>query len=65
MHNKTPIKVIKKNAVRIYKTREAAKHGTARNTGREIAATVSGWVREFQLRSKESKPVFDSLFAQN
>jgi hypothetical protein len=65
MHSKTPIKVIKKNDVRFYKTTTITKQSTKTNTRREIASTVSGWVNEFQLQGKGTKQSFDCLFAQN
>ena len=65
MHSKAPIKVIKKNAVKFYKTTTVTKENPKMNTTREIASTVSGWVNEFQFRSKANRQTFDSLFAQN
>jgi hypothetical protein len=65
MHSTAPIKVIKKNAVKFHKTTTVAKENPKINTTREIASTVSGWVNEFQFRSKATRQTFDSLFAQN
>lgn len=65
MHSRTQIKVIKKNAVKIYKTPEVAKESSARQVKREIVSTVSGWVSEFQMRRNETKPTLEYLFAQN
>ena len=65
MHSKTPIKVIKKNDVRFYKTTTITKQSPKTNTTQVIASTVSSWVNEFQLRSKGTKQSFDCLFAQN
>ena len=65
MQSKTQIKVIKKNAVKFHKTTTVRKENPKRNTTRDIALTVSGWVDEFQLRSKATNQTFDCLFAQN
>ena len=65
MHNKTQIKVIKKNDAEFYKTKPALDKSPKKNTTREIASTVSGWVNEFQLRSRTTKQTFDCLFIQN
>ncbi len=57
------IKVIKKNAVRIYKTPVLEVKNLKQQAVREMAATVSDWVGEFQQRRrKEQKQALNLLF---
>lgn len=58
------IKVIKKNALANYQMPVVSEKKPKQNTEREIAASVSGWVSEFQQRRREdAKQSFNGLFA--
>lgn len=61
---KLNIKVIKKEAVEIYKTSVAVENKPKRKISCQIASNVSGWVNEFQHRRREEqKKAFNHLFA--
>ena len=63
MKNRVKIRVIKKNAVRIYKTPVLEVKNLKQQAVREMAATVSDWVGEFQQRRrKEQKQALNLLF---
>lgn len=63
MKRQVKIKVIKKNAVRIYKTPVLEVKNLKQRAVREIAATVSDWVGEFQeRRRKEQRQALNLLF---
>lgn len=62
MKSKIKIKVIKKNAVRIYKTPVLEVKNLKQRAVREMAATVSDWVGEFQQqRRNETKQALTFL----
>ena len=64
MKSQVKIKVIKKNAVRIYITPVLEVQNLKQRAAREMAATVSDWVGEFQQRRrKEQKQALNLLFA--
>jgi hypothetical protein len=64
MKSRVKIKVIKKNAVRIYKTPVLEVKNLKQQAVREMAATVSDWIGEFQQRRrKEQKQALNLLFA--
>jgi len=63
MKSQIKITVIKKNAVRIYKTPVLEVKNLKQQAVREMAATVSDWVGEFQQRRrKEQKQALNLLF---
>jgi hypothetical protein len=63
MKSQVKIKVIKKNAVKIYKTPVLEVKNLKQQVVREMAATVSDWVGEFQQRRrKEQKQALNLLF---
>ncbi len=64
MKSQVKIRIIKKNAVRIYKTPVLEVKNLKQRAVREMAATVSDWVGEFQQRRrKEQKQALNLLFA--
>lgn len=64
MKSRVKIRVIKKNAVKIYKTPVLEVKNLKQQTVREIAANVSDWVGEFQeRRRKEQKQALNLLIA--
>jgi hypothetical protein len=63
MQTKAKIKVIKKYAVKSCETPVVLEKNLNEKTGREIVATVSDWVSEFQQRRrKEAKQAFNLLY---
>ena len=63
MMSQVKIKVIKKNAARIYITPVLEVQNIKQQAVREMAATVSDWVGEFQQRRrKEEKQALSLLF---
>ena len=63
MKSRIKIRVIKKNAVKIYKTPVLEVKNLKQRAVREMAATVSDWVGEFQQRRrKEQKQALNLLF---
>jgi hypothetical protein len=66
MQNKVKIKVIKKDSVKTHKTPEATQENKVKDEKqqgmREVVATVSDWINDFQQRREETKQSFDRLF---
>lgn len=63
MKSRVKIKVIKKNAVKIHKTPVLEVKDLKQRAARDMAATVSDWVGEFQQRRrKEQKQALNLLF---
>ena len=67
MTTKAPIKVIKRNERNSEKKKVAegpnAVKKTAQDTARDMVATVSDWVNEFQQKRRtETKQAFQNLF---
>lgn len=68
MQKKTPIKVIKRGErnrqQQIAPVKPVAERTTAKETAREMVATVSQWVNEFQQkRRSETAQAIKTLFA--
>lgn len=62
MNSKVKIKIIKKNALKIYKIPVATQKNVKRKAVREMILNVSAWVDEFQqLRCEETKQALDFL----
>jgi hypothetical protein len=63
MKSRVKIKVIKKNAVKIYKMPVLEVKNLKQRAVREIAANVSDWVGEFQQRRRnEQRQALNLLF---
>ena len=69
MKKKTPIKVIKReerNRQQAASESAAPERKTAQETAREMVATVTGWVAEFQQqRRAETRQALKTLFRDN
>ncbi len=55
MKSQVKIRVIKKNAVKIYKTPVLEVKNLKQRAFREMTATVSDWVGEFQQRRRKEQ----------
>ncbi len=65
MNTKAQIKVIKRNERSRHNVvaEESAAHKTTQQTARDMVATVSGWVSEFQqTRRSETRQAIKNLF---
>ena len=59
----TKIKVIKKGTVKVSKQTEVIEKKSSKAAAREMVATVSNWVSDFQQRRRiETKQAFNNLF---
>lgn len=67
MKTKTPIKIIKRDErTRQEQEQETAAKKSTQETARDMVATVSGWVNEFQQKRRtETAQAIKSLFADS
>jgi hypothetical protein len=68
MNTKPPIKIIKRNerAAQPAAQEEAVEQKTTKETARDMVATVSEWVSEFQQRRRdETTQALKTLFSEN